>query len=230
MLSSLPSLATDKADALLLRQDSVALGKGATIELSPGHIEVNAIANGVRVVSKAPTWEVFFVRPSRKIYSSLLYKQVLSKTSLLGDFGAIAASGSFKLPREHLEFQIKGNRFFKYRFPGETFRDCYLDGSIQKKLVVEYFVLVTLQNNLPEQEAVILSKLLSLPVAKGIPYSFLRVYKNSPPDGSVVAKSLSVLKAREPDFSFIKEFRRAKKDENVLLGDSSSQVLEELFQ
>lgn len=222
-------MASGKANALLLRQDSVALGKGATIELSPSHIQVNAIASGVRVVSKAPTWEVFFVRPSRRVYSSLSYKQVLSKISLLGGVGAIASSGSFKLPREHLEFQIKGNKFFEYRFPGETFRDCYLDSSIEKKLVVEYFALVTLQNNFPEQEAVILSKLLSLPVAMGIPYSLLRVYKNRPPDGSVVAKGLSIVKAREPDFSFIKEFRLAKKNENVLLGDSSSEVLEELL-
>lgn len=230
MISAVPAKASERDDVVVLQQDSVVLGNGATIELGPDWLQVNASASGIRVLSKAPNWEVFFVRASRKVYFSLPYKQALSRVSLLGIAGAMGASSSFKLPLTHSEFQSRGNRFFKYKFSGETFRDPYLTDTLKRdKVVVDYFALVTLQKNLPEQEVVIVSKLLALPVAKGIPYSLLWVFKNHPSRASIFTRTLSASKAQKPDFSFLRKYERSEKLEQVLVGDSSNQVMEELF-
>ena len=173
--------------------------------------------------------EVFLLRPSRKVYFSLPYKEVCKRSSLLGVSGATAPSASFKLPAQHTETRQHGQTFFEYKFPGETFVGNYLNDSVKDTMVVQYFLLRTLQAKVPEQESVIAAKLHGLPITKGIPYSLLYFKKNQPPDGSIVGRSLTVTKADKPDFSIIGKFTRTNKLEQVLNGDSSNQVIDELF-
>lgn len=228
--SFLPAKASEKVDILVLQQDSALLGLGTTVELGPDFIQVNAKASGLTAVARAPLWEVFIVRPSAKIYFPVPYKRACSMVSLLGTGGSMVPSCTFKLPSKHSEFERKGNRFFEYRFPGETLTSSYLSYSMAgRKEVVEYFGLITLQKNLPEQESVILSKLLSLPPAKGIPYSLLRYHKTLPCKGSIATRSMSVVQGRRPDFGFLEKFKRAAKIENVLINDASEQVIEEFL-
>jgi len=52
--SFLPAKASEKVDILVLQQDSTLLGMGATVELGPDFIQVNAKASGLTAVGRAP--------------------------------------------------------------------------------------------------------------------------------------------------------------------------------